>query len=116
MTRPECKREVDSLTCDLKIQEEREVGARLVALGHRPARSWKEAVIGEAWRCTLAGSSHEGTSRGVALWNGEVWAIGDWDLTTPLTACMDELQTTSPAPDQPVRVMLTLEFSDGVDG
>ncbi len=100
---------MDSLCARVPYQI-RDTRSRLAALATGDVETWQEALTAEAWKCHLE-SPHEGISRTLGTWNGEIWKFGTWDVETSVTRCLSGIQNTSLDPDDPVQVKLTLELT-----
>jgi hypothetical protein len=95
--------------CEYRQYAIRDASGRLAAMGIRTPTSWREALTADAWRCHLEVHPHTGTSRTTASFDGTRWHFDDWSNPTATTACLTAVETTEPAPTEPVRIHLTLE-------
>lgn len=102
-----CSLEDSDETCTSRREELLEASGRLAALTGRTPASWEEALIAAAWRCHLRGEAQTGTSVGLGAWSGR-WRWGEWDVSTPLTACLASEGVEGPDPPGGTRVRLTL--------
>ncbi len=98
---------VDVYRCETTTYEQRDVRARLIALGLDQPKTWKDALAAEVWRCHLD-DPHEGTSRAELTWDGTAWTAGPWDHPTATTACVDSARPAV-VPEVPMVVALTIE-------